>query len=210
LFVFQLTCSNSRFPRLPDSWPITFRAISIRNSSLRILERDNLLRFAPHLEIFRVENTSLAAIERFAFRGLNALRLLLISHNEHLVSLDKTAMAEMGVGGVPNGSTLKIRLISNGLREIRGLAFRDIVAVRELTIEGRGDLHIQTLGLSAITQADFIHLSRIERLAPLAFANSSRIHRLTIRHSKLRSGLEANVFANLSHINEVCTCVCTV
>lgn len=83
--------------------------------------------------------------------------------------------------------------------------FRNLNNLRELYIDERC-FQVEEHGLSGIDRLDFLTLRGVCVLGSETFANSSRIHNLLITDSTLN--LKANVFAKLSHVNQVSTCFC--
>ncbi|MCP9258450.1 Peroxidasin-like protein [Dirofilaria immitis] len=137
----------------------------------------------------------LYAIEKFAFKGLNRLKLLRLANNPSLNDLAKNAFSQ-----ISSKYGLRIQLVNNSFTRIRQGLFRQLNRLRELTLGGQ-NLKIEMNAFADLTQVDFFNLFGAISFGQRSFENVSRVHRLEISRSNF--SLLNGIFIGLSHVREI-------
>uniref|UniRef100_A0A915PZF0 Uncharacterized protein n=1 Tax=Setaria digitata TaxID=48799 RepID=A0A915PZF0_9BILA len=191
----MVNCDGADFERIPTIWETTIRVLHIKNSSLLIIQKGALKRYTD-LEELIIENCNrLHAIEKFAFKGLNHLKLLRLANNPSLTEIAKNAFSQ-----VSSRHGLRIQLLNNSFSRIRQGLFRQLSRLREFTLEGQ-DLKIELNAFAGLTQVDFFNLFGVISFGLRPFENVSRIHRLEISRSHF--SISHGIFAGISHVREI-------
>lgn len=191
----MVSCERADFERVPTIWQVAVRSLYIKNSSLNIIHKNAFKRYAG-LEELVIENCDrLHAIEKFAFKGLNRLRLLRLANNPSLTNISKNAFSQ-----ISSQHNLRIQLLNNSFNSIRSGLFRQVYNLRELTIKSR-NLKIEENAFAGLTQIDFFNLFGVVFFGPRPFENVSRIHRLEISRSYF--SITDGIFTAISHVREI-------
>ncbi|CAG9534547.1 unnamed protein product [Cercopithifilaria johnstoni] len=155
----------------------------------------NWLRY-PDLKELVIENCDrLRAIEKFAFKGLNRLKLLRLANNPSLTDIAKNAFSQ-----ISNNHGLRIQLVNNSFTRVRQGFFRQLSRLREFTLEGQ-NLKIEVNAFAGLTQVDFFNLFGVISFGLRPFENVSRVHRFEISRSNF--SISPGVFTALSHVREI-------
>ncbi|CAD5222282.1 unnamed protein product [Bursaphelenchus xylophilus] len=190
-----LECSELELDRIPAEWPTHYEKITLRNCTITTLEKNSFRKFGA-LEELRIENCNkLDVIDKYAFKGLQKLKLLNIAGNPKLREIHRFAFSSIG-----NQNPLRILLKNNGIEKIHAYAFKNAHNLRELYIEDRC-YTVEPNGLSSISRLDFFTLKGACVLSLNSFSNTSRVHSLSILDSTLN--LFNGIFDQLSHVNQI-------
>ncbi|KHN72876.1 hypothetical protein Tcan_00419, partial [Toxocara canis] len=117
----QISCERGEFETVPTNWPTTIRVLILKNCSLLRIQKHAFRRYAKLEELIIEGCEQLRSLEKYAFKGLNRLRLLRLSKNGNLTEVAKNAFSL-----ISNTHGLRIQLEDNAFTTIRPGIFRYI------------------------------------------------------------------------------------